>query len=70
VSAVGSHIRVAPEDFRISTRVVTSNVRQLASSANKALRRGKRDAGAGQHPQIAENATVHERILHDGSEKR
>ena len=28
MSAAGSHTRVAPEDFRISTRVVTSNVRQ------------------------------------------
>ncbi len=29
MSAVGTHMRVAPEDFRTSTCVVTSNVRQL-----------------------------------------
>jgi hypothetical protein len=40
ISGAGTHTRVASEDFRTSTRVVTSNVRQLAeraSSANKHL---------------------------------
>src|SRR5665213_3019851 len=39
LSAAGSHTRVVPEDFRTSTRVVTSKVRQLpgtVSSANAA----------------------------------
>src|SRR5208337_2924857 len=39
MSAAGSHTRVVPEDFRTSTRVVTSNVRQLPDVAPCANRR-------------------------------
>ena len=39
MSAAGSHTRVPPEDFRISTRVVTSNVRQPLKAASSENRR-------------------------------
>jgi hypothetical protein len=39
MSAAGTHMRVAPEDFRTSTRVVTSKVRQLLEAMLSAKRR-------------------------------
>src|SRR5580692_11978962 len=43
ISGAGSQTRVAPEDFRISTRVFTSNVRQPSDVAPSASRQSVLD---------------------------
>ena len=64
--AAGSHTRVAPEEVRTSTRVVTSNVRQspgVALSANKRARLWEREACGCDASGTQEIAAVHMGIL-------
>ena len=64
--AAGSQTRVAAEEVRTSTRVVTSNVRQwpgTALSANKRSRPWEREACGCDASGTQEIAAVHTRVL-------
>ncbi len=67
--AAGSQTRVAPEDFRISTRVFISKVRQTSGVAPSAGRHAvfrEREAGAESARGSDKIATVHEGTLSTG----
>src|SRR5579864_3947366 len=66
MSAAGSHTRVAPEGFKTSTRVFTSNVRQPSKVAPSVIRQPifwEREAGGHGSHGAQKIPTVHRRII-------